>query len=515
MRKRRPNGKGVLSLQCVLMVVLLLAILTLTYLTGTIVRDCVHTSDKESAESDETESADGTTDTPKPATKKKIRGLSTKTVKHAIPKKLHQIWISRDGKDSNPLPQFCVKESQKMKEVHEADGWEYRLWGNELWDIYKSDAIVAAYFKANFDKTSVAFITDRFRLLILRDYGGVFCDVDAKLVKSFSYLLDKLPPQTNFFAGMRNLEGTLPNAIVEVAVMGSAQHSRVMDGVANMYDPPKADGSVSIPHGGRVGRWIVSFLDMNSVLLNYHFFYADADKLTDESIVLQNGFELGTWRNSEAKSFSPAITSVEKATMLRMYTTLHKTVESELHFTPWLGGVGLLGYGRNGTLSPWEDGLDLMLRDDLAPQVQEKVITKMEAAGYSAEKFWGGFKFWPASADPIVGYKWAFPNIDLRLYATTGNTVILSGNGGKKYNLLKKHFEPFKTVPFEGIKVSVPNHVHEVLTAEFDDYQNVCVSRGWDRHLEKGHESSRVDCSKLYPQYPLDPKWKKLGPATA
>ena len=43
------------------------------------------------------------------------------------------------------------------------------------------DKIVQTYKRANFPAKTVAFIADRFRILLLRDYGGVFCDVDAKV----------------------------------------------------------------------------------------------------------------------------------------------------------------------------------------------------------------------------------------------------------------------------------------------------------------------------------------------
>jgi hypothetical protein len=505
---RRRNRSNV-SMQCVLMVFLLVLVIILTGLTGTIVNNCISTPHAVDTASAEIQPGAKPADKPKT---KRVRGLKAKKGP-AIPKILHQIWISRDGKSSNPLPKFCVKESNKMRQVHEAAGWEYHLWGDELWKMYESDAIVTAYFRANFDKQSLAFITDRFRLLLLRDYGGVFCDVDARLVKSFDSLLKKLPPTTTFFAGMRDLEGVMPNAIVEVAVMGSAKHSRVMDGVSAMYSPPDRNGGVNIPHGGRVGRWIVSFLDEHSVLLNYHYFYADGDKLTNESIVLQNGLELGTWRHNIKNAFAPALTPPEKDTLLKMYTILQDLIEEELKTTPWLGGVALLGYGRNGTLCPWEDGLDLMIEEQYKQEALKKVVPRMKAHGYSGEGFWGGIKFWKTSDPPIVGYRWAFPNLDLRVYQKKGPVLVLHGNGGKDHKVSTEHIKPFKEVGFEGIKVKVPNHVHEVLTAQFDDYQGMCVSRTWDRHIEKGHESSRVDCSKLVGDYPVSSTWKQLGPA--
>ena len=51
--------------------------------------------------------------------------------------------------------------------------------------LYKADAIsLQAYIKEP-ETFKWAFITDRIKLLLLRDFGGVYIDVDAKYVKAF------------------------------------------------------------------------------------------------------------------------------------------------------------------------------------------------------------------------------------------------------------------------------------------------------------------------------------------
>jgi hypothetical protein len=213
-----------------------------------------------------------------------------------IPKVLHQIWISRHGNSDNPLPDFCKRESARIKAMHEAEGWEYHLWGDELWEMYKTDSIVSTYKKNAFDQKTVAFITDRFRLLLLRDRGGVFCDVDAHAVRTFTHILEGVPPDTTFFSSIRSLEkDPLPESIIEVAAMGSAPRSRVILAALAHYTPPSKTGQLTIPHGGRIGRWFASDLDEHSVILNWHLFYDNV--LTDQTVLLQNGFELGSWRS--------------------------------------------------------------------------------------------------------------------------------------------------------------------------------------------------------------------------
>ena len=72
-----------------------------------------------------------------------------------------------------------------------------------------------------------AFIADRVRILILRDYGGVYCDLDAKPIRPFDECLAHLSTQHTFFAGMKPTQEN--NTLIDCTVYGSAPNSRVIN----------------------------------------------------------------------------------------------------------------------------------------------------------------------------------------------------------------------------------------------------------------------------------------------
>ena len=65
-------------------------------------------------------------------------------MKTRIPKIIHQIWIG------NEIPEKFKEFTEKMKDVHEALGYKYKLWGNEIWKKYADDPYINAYTGKSF-----------------------------------------------------------------------------------------------------------------------------------------------------------------------------------------------------------------------------------------------------------------------------------------------------------------------------------------------------------------------------
>ena len=95
-------------------------------------------------------------------------GMSSTQDLVLIPKKIHQIWISRaTGSAVRParaVPGFIQARVDKMHTIHEATGWECRVWGNELWELYKDETIIKAYRAGSeigqFDDLTIPFLAD-------------------------------------------------------------------------------------------------------------------------------------------------------------------------------------------------------------------------------------------------------------------------------------------------------------------------------------------------------------------
>lgn len=97
-----------------------------------------------------------------------------------IPKILHYVWVgpyedNRKFVNDWPtvLPDYTLK-----------------VWDNDTASAYIEEAIEMFGGLDNLKNTTYAFISDIIRLLVLRDYGGVYLDHDMYVVKDFTELLE-------------------------------------------------------------------------------------------------------------------------------------------------------------------------------------------------------------------------------------------------------------------------------------------------------------------------------------
>jgi hypothetical protein len=194
-----------------------------------------------------------------------------------IPKIIHQIWIG-----PKKLPDYCKKFCEDMRNEH--PDYKYIFWGNELFEKYKGDKFIDNYKKKNMKPV---FISDRFRLLLLRDYGGIYVDVDAKIIQSFNNILKKLGKGIDFFAGMR--EKINPGALIDITAMGSVKNSRIINECLKTYT------NINFANGGlKFSNKIITVIDRDVCLLNYQYFYDI--KITKNTIILHDPHRLFSWR---------------------------------------------------------------------------------------------------------------------------------------------------------------------------------------------------------------------------
>ena len=191
----------------------------------------------------------------------------------AIPRKIHQIWIG-----NQEIPEHCVAFSKEMREMH--PNWEYKLWRHEeiFDDLYKKDTFLQNYRKEpNIYKW--AFITDRIRLLLLRDFGGIYCDLDAKPIRPFDTIIDGLNSNITFFAGMKPSQNN--NTLIDCTVYGSAPNSRIIQECLNCYV------STNWAHGCKTfNDRIIEKMDSDVALFGYEYFYNW--QISDKTIVLHD-----------------------------------------------------------------------------------------------------------------------------------------------------------------------------------------------------------------------------------
>lgn len=207
-----------------------------------------------------------------------------------IPRIIHQIWIGPD-----PIPQHCAQFSEEMKKMHPE--WEYHLWGNELFtELYKDDIFLQNYIK-NPKLYKWAYISDRVRLLLLRDFGGVYVDVDSKPIRPFDIILNKCNDEHTFFAGIKRVRWNdkvneeKMGWIVDCTVYGAAKNSRTINLILGTYN------NVNWANGGRMfSNEILNNIDADMLILSKDYFYSNS--INDKTIILHdvNQTRLNSWR---------------------------------------------------------------------------------------------------------------------------------------------------------------------------------------------------------------------------
>ena len=147
----------------------------------------------------------------------------------------------------------------------------------------------------SYASTLCEIISDRVRLLLLRDFGGVYCDVDAMPVRPFDVILRQLGPQHTFFSGLKPSQGN--NTLYDCTVYGSAPNSRIINECLSVYD------RINWAHGCKTfSDKIIQKMGPDVAGFGYEHFYNW--EINDKTIVLHDVLEtrLFSWVDEEDKA---------------------------------------------------------------------------------------------------------------------------------------------------------------------------------------------------------------------
>lgn len=95
-----------------------------------------------------------------------------------IPKIIHYCWLSND-----PFPTEFEEYMQTWKE--KLSDYDFIKWDFSRFDKESSD-----WVKEAFENKKYAFAADYIRLYAIYNYGGIYLDMDIKVIRSFNDLLD-------------------------------------------------------------------------------------------------------------------------------------------------------------------------------------------------------------------------------------------------------------------------------------------------------------------------------------
>ena len=178
---------------------------------------------------------------------------------------------------------------RRVKELH--PDWEYKLWTNkEVFEQqYKDDVFLQDWKKDMGVHFKPAHVADRTRLLLLRDFGGVYIDADANPIKSFNHVLKELHNQTTFFGGVRPIgQDGNETALIDCTVLGAAPNSRIIESCLSIYE------DIDWAWGGRaLSEQMFKSIGPDVCLFDYRYFYDT--KVSDKTIVIHDSEENRLW----------------------------------------------------------------------------------------------------------------------------------------------------------------------------------------------------------------------------
>ncbi len=199
-----------------------------------------------------------------------------------IPRILHQAWVG-----PKPLPEREKAWCEEMKKMNPT--WDVRFHGNEILSTYEMDPYVRAL--QHLEKPW-AFVTDRLRMLLLRDFGGVWLDPDCQPIRPMDTLSVWTGPAT-FVAGFRSPDRPQVAlhrgvSLIDNTFLASAPNSRMCQRILSLWRPQNV-----VVDGHAVGVEIIRNCHTDVALLNHRYFYSMQNM--PETIVLHDHHNLESW----------------------------------------------------------------------------------------------------------------------------------------------------------------------------------------------------------------------------
>lgn len=146
-----------------------------------------------------------------------------------IEKTINYIWLG--GKPEPPILRKCKKSWKKHCPDYKIVRWdETNLNINEI-----------PYTRQAYEAKKYAFVSDYFRFKILHEYGGIYLDVDVKLLKTLDMFLDN-----EFFTGFEKGDNI---AIAPGLISGAVKQSKIVSEIVKSYQHDNfvlPDGSLDL-----------------------------------------------------------------------------------------------------------------------------------------------------------------------------------------------------------------------------------------------------------------------------
>jgi len=217
----------------------------------------------------------------------------------SIPKNLFQVWVG-----SKPVPERERNWCEQMAKTNPT--WKHTLFGNEILERYKDDPYLRVMQER---QMALAFVTDRLRILLLRDEGGVYLDVDCQPIRPLDSLSIWDRPDLDFAIGLRSPHRTEVAlhrgvALVDNHFMASAKGGRIVSKIASLWAPHHL-----VVNGHDCGCCVMENADPGTMFLGQKYFCAMEQ--FPETIVLHDGHNLSSWTTPKIPAIVRTVQPVE------------------------------------------------------------------------------------------------------------------------------------------------------------------------------------------------------------
>jgi GR25 family glycosyltransferase involved in LPS biosynthesis len=170
--------------------------------------------------------------------------------------------------------------------------------------------------------------------------------------------------------------------------------------------------------------------------------------------------------------------------MLRLLLNLISDVAEKLHIDLLLQGGTHLGYIRHGGLMPWDDDVDLGIEekdlaafltaiDNIPGLIQKTIIEESSGTPF--------YKIWLENGEPIAGYPYTFPFVDVWVFNKVGNDLLFLNGiisaGSAQY--------PYEEILFENVPFKMVANSIEVLDARYRTWKKGIRVYSYHHSLER------------------------------
>lgn len=129
-----------------------------------------------------------------------------------IPKKIHYVWFPAFSKR-----EYVMKHVNQWKSI--LTDYEFYEWNEDNFDVN-----ITEFSKEAYSQKQWAFVSDVCRLWVLKEYGGIYLDVDTVIYKKFDDLLNY-----SFFIGYSNEKN------IQLTVFGAEEHNNIINEWFELY----------------------------------------------------------------------------------------------------------------------------------------------------------------------------------------------------------------------------------------------------------------------------------------